>query len=1076
MSLRDRILSDINIYAAIHALPNTLKEKSLICGDHQQYLKDLREIYRYGASHDKFITRCKDKLRKALDDELNEPFKVSIFLKFKDGENGCTQYRPIHNCDIETHVCLLAMLQVLCFEDDYEKGTRGLSGLSTLIPKNYWGNRISTNGNEIYKPWAPTYTSFIQETINKAKKYKNNRQYNNEINLDFQDFFPSINLGWLSNTIKNKLSNKYTSEEDTETLNRILELLMYFEIESAETYNDRELSIYYGQPTTFDESTTYYTKGLPQGLPHTYFFANIAMAEIEPYIRNEFDGDADFYVDDAVIFCNCDKNAFKASIDRLNFLFDISDINTFNYSEYQDINEFQKSHFAVGVKLHRDQKSSIIDLTEDSSFTSDNLAMLYRNASGISIEIRTSLSDLNDQITLNETQTIIKAIQKELDRLRRIKDDSDEEDGIWESICLYEKRIKSYYKYYTFRKLLLLKKKSDTSESIFQDFSKLCNDLVENNDIDSNLDYLVFQNLYRLLLSDFHTYRSDIIDLVTTVDKAWSSFDQSQSIQSDHLYYTIDVNFNTIISSIVTEYDFSEFEMVVSQSPVNDIKSLKRLGNERDGIERIISSEHCLADSDIRHFISCIDSNFRRQSILSMIKYYLDIPIDCGYNYYRKTNRPLLWYQLRLLHYLNLPYFNYTDFKAFSTSILEQSKGGAECYPVDYSIFQVLPFFATHVKDHIKNDNLIQAHHYVYDIWKNGSKFLHFYTLHNAEHSITLIRKCIELTTECGYFKLTSTEFYILFLSCYLHDISMVTYPDINSFDENKVNGQNHNTYWQNEILNHYDLVDKFFEEDIRNNHPKNSATIIRKGRLGFELDEFVRNAVAIISEAHGAKAKAIYTYNDEPEIINSQKLKIMLRIVDILDMCEERVSPYYLSLTEQQIPDTSKFHWISHLAIKSCNFDTKYDLVDEIEDDIYGTFLDFKNIKEQIRLIIKLNTRQETSTNLPENLCENIIVTQNNDGVNAQICEGKCNMTRCPFVCRWMNKKSEYLLPELYELQKLLNDRREYYNTNFSIEYKYSDTEQMGRHIPFISRYLDEVPSTEIPTNIEDDLDELPF
>ena len=174
--------------------------------------------------------------------------------------------------------------------------------------------------------------------------------------------------------------------------------------------------------------------------------------------------------------------------------------------------------------------------------------MLYRNASGISIEIRTSLSDLNDQITLNETQTIIKAIQKELDRLRRIKDDSDEEDGIWESICLYEKRIKSYYKYYTFRKLLLLKKKSDTSESIFQDFSKLCNDLVENNDIDSNLDYLVFQNLYRLLLSDFYTHRSDIIDLVTTVDKALSHHDESQLIQYNHLYYATDAKYSTTIS------------------------------------------------------------------------------------------------------------------------------------------------------------------------------------------------------------------------------------------------------------------------------------------------------------------------------------------------------------------------------------------------------------------------------------------------------------------------------------------------------------------------------------------------
>ena len=1076
MSLRDRILSDINIYAAIHALPNTLKEKSLICGDHQQYLKDLREIYRYGASHDKFISHCKDKLEKALDDELREPFKVSFFLKFKDFEDSCAQYRPIHNCDIATHVCLLAMLQALCFEDNYEKGTRYLSDLSTLIPNYFWGNRISTNGNEIYKPWAPAYTSYIRETIYKVKKYKSNRQYNNEVNLDFKDFFPSINLGWLSNTIKNKLYIKYTTEEDRETLNRVLELLLYFEIDSVETYNDRELSIYYGQPTTFDDSTTYYTKGLPQGLPHTYFFSNIAMAEIEPYIKKEFDGDADFYVDDAVIFCNCDQYAFKTSIDRLNSLFNILDINTSDYSEYRDLNEFQKKHFATGIQLHRNQKSSIIDLTEDNSFASDNLAMLYRNASGISIEIRTSLSDLDDQITLNETQAIIKAIEKELDRLKRIEDDADENEDISESIYLYEKRIKSYYKYYTFRELLILKKKNNTSESVLHKFNNLCDDLINKTDIDSNLDYMVFQNLYRLLLSEFYDKRNDIISRVKSVDKALSQQDQEKSIHFCHLYYTIDAINNTTISDIVSKYDYSEFEIAISQSHTNDIKSLKRSDNERDAINIIIDSEHCVATSDIRYFISCIDTNFRRQSISIKIKNYLAIPLDCGYNYYRKSNRPLLWYQLRLLHYLNLPNFNYIEFKAFSTRILEQSKGGVECYPVDYSIFHVLPFFATYVKDQIKNDLLIQAHHYVYDIWKNGSKFLHFYTLHNAEHSITLIRKCIELTTACGYFKLTSTEFYILFLSCYLHDISMVTYPDINSFDENKVNSQTHTINWQNEILWHYDLVDKFFENDIRNNHPKNSATIIRKGRLGFELEEFVRNAVAIISEAHGAKAKAIYTHNDEPEIINSQKLKIMLRIVDILDMCEERVSPYYLSLTEQQIPDTSKFHWISHLAIKSCNFDTKYDLVDEIEDDIYGTFLDFKNITEHIHLIIKLNTRQETSTSLPVEPCSNIIVTPKTTGVNIQICDGKCNMNRCPFVCKWMNKKSEFLLPELYEFQKLLDNHFEYYSTNFSIEYKYSDTEQMGRHIPFISRYLDGNPSTEMPTNLEDELDDLPF
>ena len=700
MSLRDRILSDTNIYAAIHALPNTLREKSLLCVDQLQHLKELREVYRYGATHDKFISHCKDKLEKALDDELSEPFKVSFFLKFKDFEDGCAQYRPIHNCDIATHVCLLAMLQTLCFEDDYEKRTRELSGLSKLIPNNYWGNRISTNGNEIYKPWAPAYTSYIRETINKAKKYKNNKQYNNEVNLDFKDFFPSINLGWLSNTIKNKLYIKYTTEEDRETLNRVLELLLYFEIDSVETYNDRELSIYYGQPTTFDDSTTYYTKGLPQGLPHTYFFANIAMAEIEPYIKKEFDGDADFYVDDAVIFCNCDKNDFKSKVDRLNFLFDISDINSCNYSEDVYINDFQKTHFAIGIQLHDKQKSSIISLTEDKSFASDNLAMLYRNASGISIEIRTSLSDLNDQITLNETQTICNAIKKELGRLDKIKDEADEDT--LESIRLYEKRIKSYYKYYTFRELLILKKKNNTSEYVLQKFYNLCDELVNKTDIDSNLDYMVFQNLYRLLLSEFYDKRNDIISHVKSADKSLSQQDQETSIRSSHLYYTIDAINTTTISDIVSKYDYSEFEMTISQSKTNDIKSLKRSDNERDAINIIIDSEHCVATSDIRYFISCIDTNFRRQSISIKIKNYLAIPLDCGYNYYRKSNRPLLWYQLRLLHYLNLPNFNYIEFKAFSTRILDQSKGGVECYPVDYSIFHVLPFFATYVKDQIK--------------------------------------------------------------------------------------------------------------------------------------------------------------------------------------------------------------------------------------------------------------------------------------------------------------------------------------------------------------------------------------
>ena len=35
---------------------------------------------------------------------------------------------------------------------------------------------------------------------------------------------------------------------------------------------------------------------------------------------------------------------------------------------------------------------------------------------------------------------------------------------------------------------------------------------------------------------------------------------------------------------------------------------------------------------------------------------------------------------------------------------------------------------------------MIQIHRFTNEIWKNGSKFLYFYTLHNEEHAIALIK------------------------------------------------------------------------------------------------------------------------------------------------------------------------------------------------------------------------------------------------------------------------------------------------------------------------------------------------
>ena len=68
------------------------------------------------------------------------------------------------------------------------------------------------------------------------------------------------------------------------------------------------------------------------------------------------------------------------------------------------------------------------------------------------------------------------------------------------------------------------------------------------------------------------------------------------------------------------------------------------------------------------------------------------------------------------------------------------------------------------------------------DVWKNGSKHLYFYTLHNQEHAIVLIQNIVKLIHAIDFLKISAIDYYILFLACYLHDISMVKIPALDSF------------------------------------------------------------------------------------------------------------------------------------------------------------------------------------------------------------------------------------------------------------------------------------------------------
>lgn len=87
---------------------------------------------------------------------------------------------------------------------------------------------------------------------------------------------------------------------------------------------------------------------------------------------------------------------------------------------------------------------------------------------------------------------------------------------------------------------------------------------------------------------------------------------------------------------------------------------------------------------------------------------------------------------------------------------------GQNEHTVDYSIMRVIEIFYSFVKEPVRIDNLIVTHKYICDVWKNGSKHLYFYTLHNQEHAIVLIQNIVKLINTIDFLKISSIDYYIV--------------------------------------------------------------------------------------------------------------------------------------------------------------------------------------------------------------------------------------------------------------------------------------------------------------------------
>lgn len=418
--LYDFITSDRNIYRAIYALESYIDEPYLL-GEHfikeinpegkeeKKKVDDLELFYKLSDKFNwelinKVIKRCQDKLHEILTNP-KELFDVEVYFRLKkyDTDNKKLKYRPLHTASLIDLICMVAILQVLMFEDSDEnerskqKGTqpdenkhgRNLSDLSKSIPHNFYGNKPSNTVDRIFQKWQTNYQKYNQLIVESSREFRKSHKYNYEVSLDIKNFFPSISPFYIHAKVCHELCNRYTRNEDIQTLRIAVAKLLFLNVTSKAVENEK--FGYYDSSNLnvaeFLNSTQLrLAKGVAQGLPQSYFFGNICMSDIRRVIatKSKFKGLDYFYVDDSVIYVgkNFDINNFTKNIEELNGLIKEeikSHIDRTKAAEGGKPNDKQFSEFMINadcidfhnkiqyiIEFHEEGKSTIshIDATK----------------------------------------------------------------------------------------------------------------------------------------------------------------------------------------------------------------------------------------------------------------------------------------------------------------------------------------------------------------------------------------------------------------------------------------------------------------------------------------------------------------------------------------------------------------------------------------------------------------------------------------------------------------------------------------------------------------------------------------
>lgn len=1054
--LLKRLLSDRNLYLAAYLAPTYICNWELLNSEDRELLLKLKDAY-----NEEIFSRTMEAVRLRLNQIMKESdcfFETEVYFKPKSFEKSNDKpseshvvFRPLHTATLIDQIAMVAMLQLLVY-DEQEDGRITPSELSRLMPDNFYGNRISFDGNRLFKPWQEQYHAYTSKEDEFTYAYRENRKYRFAIGLDLKDFFPSVNPAIIYKLMIDQMPMHYTSG-DQQTYRAIVRKLLIFRL--CTPLEGEECGWY-----CKGMKRCAFAKGIPQGLPHSYFLANLLMTQIQDIYKEVLPGEMLFYVDDSVIFTNAIRNSLEldgkiwAINEKLRSLSG-SILPGFNRPEW----EYDEDAFTISVHDSSSQKTSCVDLIED-SITPDKLYLhgICRETSGISFDIHSIASEDDVKTVQSRIEEILKAINAEIKRVS----DGEEPMSLNKIFSVantegYLKKLIQYGKFFGNRKLLL----SVYSEKRYDEFKKVF--LKEVDEIYSEKNTMAkameiyTQNDMGTLLKFVYEH----IEQYTAREKAVinKKYDLLLKLiygkNTQHAYLGKMKEYGQEIAQR-TENHLSYISLnravqrrypMHRQIPVSvRMVELQRIIHPERGKRKAQFHDHAGIESLVRSlgFSKTYQWNVLVRSMSEVpVQQMLNcvVSIILGYmpedslQFSNQKYAPMQYAEIRVLAWLRSRDFSLQAF------LLRFDDLCSEEYMVDaeYSILKVLRYFEQYVIEPKRIDELIRIHKLCCDTWKNGSKYLYFYTLHNQEHAVQLIESIVQLCIALTQLQLKRIDFYLLFAACYLHDISMFSMPDFPNFyaDPNNIKAKDIYTRYatqmqgtdslgkRQKIVELYKEMEGYFEQQIRGKHAFESAKAIRTWKELNFLDMTDREMIARISEAHGYDCEDVYRMEAKArkELVSMKVDCILLRLADVLDICKYRVSMLLLDHNIDNMNPVSRFHWLSHLLTGALSIKAEYTLNTELTDGKTTTYLQDGMIKQELQICVDILLNQQTPECKKDKCIAQVTMQPEEKGIRLS-CGGTkvCNQEPCPFICKWFFSKNEYLLPEMNALADYLN------------------------------------------------------